>query len=119
MPSFFITHQDLPGHYHIWTIDRTIEEIWRYLDTTLDTEKYDVVLTLDIEDKAFMDYMASLYEDCIGEHFPGRFRRIDDISNPQQWVDGFPLWQQEKIRQQREWWLNQHKKETKGQIELF
>ena len=116
MPAFFCTCTDVPdGYYNIWVRDDIDDqEYWRYFTNQQIAENYTHVLTLNIDDKEFERYMAVLYEEVYeGSFFPGFFRRIDDLSDPQKWVEGFPVWKQERERQRREDLLSEYYKKAR------
>jgi len=115
MPAYFCTCTEVPeGYYNIWVRDTGTEEYWQYF-TNLDiADKYTLVLVLDTEDKEFEEYMASLHKEEYEEtFFPGRFRRIDDLGDAQNWLAEFPAWKQERERLRREHWLNEYYQKTK------
>ena len=118
MPAYFCTCTEVPpGYYNIWVRDAEVgpEDYWRYFTNQNIADQYTLVLTLDIHEKEFEEYMATLQGEVYEKtFFPGAFRRIEDLSLAEQWLRDYPIWRQERERKRREHLLHIYQQKAKG-----
>jgi hypothetical protein len=117
-----VTHPTAEGYYFIWVVDRNPVEAVQFFRNIDVHEEYRVLLSFEMEEKVFEEYVRSLYpDDQVHDPFMGYACRIPDYSIYQIWLDGFPAWKLEKERQKREYMMEQYQHEHKAipQMKLF
>ncbi|MDB5282412.1 MAG: hypothetical protein JWO06_1487 [Bacteroidota bacterium] len=105
--AHFFTHPEHPGYYGIWIRERTPEYIQHWLPVS-PLAGFTLAFSFEMTDTGFRDYMLQVYTDHVPVNFLKTMCRIDDNSNPEQWINGFKAWKQESIRANRVKWLEQY-----------
>ena len=105
--AHFFTHPVHPGYYGILVRERTPEYIRLWLPES-SLSDFTLTFSFEMNDTDFRDYMLEIYTDQVEVAGLKKMCRIDDDSNPEQWMANFKAHKQEKILNNRVKWLEQY-----------
>jgi len=105
--AHFFSHPAHPGYYGVLIRERTPEYI-RYWLPHGPLREYSLAFSLPVDDADFLEYMTEQYTDQKEVKVLQYLFRIDQVTNPERWIDGLKTWKQERIRQERASKLEQY-----------